>query len=96
MFYACAATDECTRAWPQAFPFRITVTTKSGQQHVKEVRYAKGHPDNPMSDEEIEAKFRRLAEPAMGQARANKALSQLWHLENMQSPRDMLELFVLN
>ena len=90
------ATEECTRAWPQAFPFRVTVTTKSGQQHVQEVRYAKGHPDNPMSDDEIDAKFRKLAEPAMGRARANKALSQLWHLENMQSPRDMLELFVLN
>ena len=90
------ATEECNKDWPDAYPFRITVTTKSGQKHVQEVRYAKGHPKNPMSDQEIETKFRRLAEPVMGQTQVNKALSQLWHLEDMKSLREMLDLFVLD
>ena len=90
------ATEEHTKAWPKACPFRITVTTKSGQKHVQEVQYAKGHPKNPMSDREIEAKFRRLAEPVMGQARASEALSQLWHLEDMKSVREIPALFVLD
>jgi 2-methylcitrate dehydratase len=90
------ATEECTRAWPQAFPFRITLTTRSGRKIVKDVKYAKGHPDNPMSDAELEAKFRRLAEPSMGQARASNALTQLWKMEDLPGPRDVLELFVLD
>ena len=90
------ATEECDRAWPDAYPFRITVTTKSGQKHVQEVLYAKGHPKNPMSDQEIEAKFRRLAEPVMGQTKVDKALSRLWHMEAMKSMREMMELFVLD
>ena len=90
------ATEEYTRAWPEAYPFRITVTMRSGQRHVQEVHYAKGHPKNPMSDQEIEAKFRRLAEPVMGQGRIDKALSALWDLENMKSAREVFAPFVLD
>lgn len=89
------ATEEFTRAWPEAYPFRITVTTRSGRKHVEEVYYAKGHPKNPMNDQEIEAKFRRLAEPVMGQTRVDRALGALWHLEDMKSVREMFALFVL-
>jgi 2-methylcitrate dehydratase len=90
------ATEEYTRAWPEAYPFRITVTTRSGQKHVREVHYAKGHPKNPMSDQEIEAKFHRLAGPVMGQGRMDKALSALWHLETMKSVREVFSPFVLD
>ena len=78
-----------------AYFFRITVTTKSGQTYSQEVRYAKGHPKNPMSDQEIEAKFRRLAEPAMGQKKATQALDGLWNLQDMKSVREVLSLFAL-
>jgi 2-methylcitrate dehydratase len=90
------ATEEFTRAWPEAYPFRIIVTTRSGQRHVQEVHYAKGHPKNPMSDQEIEAKFRRLAEPIMGQGQIAKALSALWDIENIKSARDVFAPFVLD
>ncbi len=90
------ATEECNRDWPEAYPFRITATTKSGEQHVQEIRYAKGHPKNPMSDQDIEAKFRRLTEPVLGQTRTNNALSQLWHLEDMKNAQELLALFVLD
>ena len=49
-----------------------------------------------MSDQEIEAKFRRLAGSVMGQARVDKALSALWHLENMKSLREVFALFELD
>ena len=89
------ATEDFNREWPEAYPFRITVTTRSGQQHVREVRYAKGHPRNPMSDQEIGAKFRRLTEPVMGQTGANNALSRLWHIDQMKNAREILALFEL-
>jgi len=90
------ATEEFTRAWPEAYPFRITVITRSGQKHVQEVYYAKGHPKNPMTDQEIEAKFRRLAEPVMGQAAVKRALSELWRLEDMKRVQEMFTPFILD
>jgi len=90
------ATDACNRDWPEAYPFRITVTTKSGHQHLREIRYAKGHPKNPMSDKDIEAKFLRLTEPVMGQDRARNALDRLWHLDEMKTVNEILEPFALD
>ena len=89
------AIEEFNRAWPEAYPFRMTVTMASGRQHVEEVYYAKGHPKNPMTDQEIEAKFRRLAEPVMGATAAGKALSRLWQLDQMQSLHELWSLFAL-
>ena len=89
------ATEEFTRAWPEAYPFRITVTTKSGEKYVQEVRYARGHPRNPISAQEIEAKFRRLAEPVMGQTQIDRVLSRLRHLEKIKGARSLLRLFEL-
>jgi 2-methylcitrate dehydratase len=90
------AVDEYTRKWPQACPYRITVTTKSGHKHVQEASYAKGHPENPMSDREIEDKFRRLTEPVMGRQSVSEALSGLWRMEELTCVSEMMELFVLD
>ena len=90
------ATDEGNKDWPEAYFFRITVTTGSGQSYSEVVRYAKGHPKNPMTDQEIEAKFRGLTEPVMGHARVNHALGRLWEMEDMTSVRDLIGLFALN
>ena len=90
------ATDEMTAMWPEAYPFRIVVTTRSGQTHVREIFYAKGHPKNLMSDQEIEAKFRKLAGPVLGEARTDEALRVLWGLPGMASPSEPFEPFVLD
>ena len=87
--------EEYTRAFPEATCFRIELITKSGEKHVREIRYGKGHPKNPMSDQEIEAKFRRLAEPVLGPGQANKILDRLWHLEEVRDLREILNLFEL-
>jgi 2-methylcitrate dehydratase len=89
-------TEELTRMWPEAYPFRIIVTTRSGQQHVREIFYAKGHPKNPMSDQEIEAKFRKLSEPVLGPAGVDNALRVLWCLDRMENVSQVFEPFVLD
>lgn len=90
------STEECNRSWPEAYPFRVSITLKSGETLVEEVRYAKGHPKNPLSDSEIEAKFRRLAESVMAQDRIDYALERLWKLEEIKSAEELMGLFVLD
>ncbi|MBI3809695.1 MAG: MmgE/PrpD family protein, partial [Nitrospirae bacterium] len=53
--------DEFIGWYPKAMPTRVTVRTTSGNEYVKQVDYPLGHPRNPLSDREIEEKFRRLA-----------------------------------
>jgi 2-methylcitrate dehydratase PrpD len=40
---------------------RITVTLKDGRQLFAEGEAGRGHPDNPMSDDEVRDKFRDCA-----------------------------------
>ncbi len=87
--------EECTRAYPEANCCRLELTTRSGETLVRENRYAKGHPKNPMTDQEIEAKFYRLVEPVMGKTRIIPALDRLWHLEEVTDLRELIAMFKL-
>lgn len=90
------ATEALTRSWPEAYPFVITVTTRSGQKHTREIFYAKGHPKNPMNDREIETKFRKLSESVLGPEGVDNALRVLWHLDSMKKVSDIFEPFMLD
>jgi len=87
--------DKFTQDYPDSYWFRIELLTRSGERHVREIRYAKGHPKNPMTDQEIEAKFRRLAEPLMKPSQINNILKQLWQLEKVSNLREIMTLFKL-
>ncbi|MDO8569039.1 MAG: MmgE/PrpD family protein [Dehalococcoidales bacterium] len=89
------AAEEYTSRYPEANGFRLELTMRSGEKFVKEILYGKGHPKNPMTDKEIEAKFRRLAEPSIGPRRATSILNRLWHLEEIEDVRQIARLFVL-
>src|SRR6266850_5447456 len=50
-----------TQRFPQEGNCRMEVTTVSGQRLVAHTAYPKGHRHNPLSDADVEAKFRRFA-----------------------------------
>jgi 2-methylcitrate dehydratase PrpD len=55
---------------PRGVSCRMTMTMNDGRQFVSQVDYPKGSIQNPMSDEELRAKFDSLAVPVVGAARA--------------------------
>lgn len=71
--------------YPQAMPTRLTVRTANGREYVKQVDYPLGHPQSPMSDQQIEEKFLRLAARRLGPVRANKVMDCVWKLETMSN-----------
>jgi 2-methylcitrate dehydratase len=89
------ATGPMDRLWPEAYPFRITLTTTAGRQLVREIHYAKGHPRNPMNDAEVDAKFHRLADGVLKPEAADRALRVLWRLPELARVSDAFEPFVL-
>lgn len=71
--------------YPRKLPARVIIETKDGQQHRAEVIYAKGHPMNPMSAAEIEAKFRRLAGTVLGPSAVAEAVERVDALDQAPS-----------
>ena len=51
-----------TEMYPEHIANRVTLRLKDGRTLTEQVDDPKGHPNNPMTREEVEAKFRRLTE----------------------------------
>lgn len=79
--------------YPAGIPNRLTITKTDGRKLVKEVEFPRGHARNPMTDAEVEKKFRTMLEPRYGPAQANKILSVCWKLESLTSVVDLTSLF---
>jgi 2-methylcitrate dehydratase len=69
------------------------VTTKDGKRHVREVEFPRGHAGNPMTDAEVEGKFRALAAGKMSERRQDRVLAALWKLEELTDVSGLLALF---
>ena len=74
---------------------RIDVTTTDGRQLTAETRYPRGHRGNPLTDAEVEAKFRGLAIDALGSEGCDRVLAHAWGLEKSQTPDALLESVVV-
>ncbi|HEY0247637.1 MAG TPA: MmgE/PrpD family protein [Gryllotalpicola sp.] len=69
---------------------RVTVTTKAGESYTESVTYRSGHWKNPITDEDLSAKFHNLAERIITADAANTIESVVKDLENQQNPAPVL------
>ncbi|MCY4624216.1 MAG: MmgE/PrpD family protein [Chloroflexi bacterium] len=72
---------ECDAAWPEAILNILTVRTPDGREHTAAVPYYTGHFKKPMSDADVEDKFRRLTTGRLDEPRQRAALDGLWRLD---------------
>ena len=59
----------------------------------KEVTFPRGHARNPMTDAEVETKFRSLAEPLLAPSTIAEILDRCWNLERQTDIGELLALF---
>jgi 2-methylcitrate dehydratase len=83
---------ELSKRYPRGIPNRLTVTLDDGRKLVKEVEFPRGHAGNPMTDAEVEKKFRTTVEPRFGKAKAEKILAACWALEKLPRAGDLIAL----
>jgi len=89
-----AENPELTRRFPGELPSQIDVTTRSGLRFTERAEYPKGHARNPMTDGDVETKFRDLAESVLGRAQAADALETLWRLDEVSRMGAVVDLFI--
>ncbi len=87
--------EEANRRAPEALLSRVEVTTTSGQHYRVEVPYHRGHWKNPMTDAEVEDKFRALTAGVLALDQTDRLLDQLWHLETVEDIGDVLRATIL-
>lgn len=75
---------------PGSYPAAVKLILHSGESREVEVAFPKGHPNNPMSPAEVEAKFRACARGRLSAARQDSVLAQARQLEKLASVAELM------
>jgi 2-methylcitrate dehydratase len=81
-----------TAGYPEGTPNRVTVTTTSGDRRVRTVTHPRGHAKNPMSDEELVAKYRANVQERWAPERVAMVQHLVWDLEREGNLADLLRM----
>ena len=63
--------------FPREWPARVTIQLADGQAYENFVRYPKGDPENPLTWDEMAAKFRSLAGAILSSGRCDEIIDQV-------------------
>lgn len=78
--------------WLGGGPCIVEITLKGGTKYTRRVDYAKGNPENPMSDEELQQKFRKLATDLIGRDAVEEFIDRTCRLERLQHLDELTSL----
>jgi 2-methylcitrate dehydratase len=84
---------ELSARYPRGIPNRLTVTLADGRRLQREVEFPRGHARNPMTDAEVERKFRTMVEPRYGRERADRILATCWQMDQLAAGGELVKLF---
>ena len=73
-------------------PCDLEIVLKSGARNSVRVEYHRGHWKNPMTDAEIEEKFRSLARRQLPAAQTDDLLRALWGLERLPQAGELVAM----
>jgi 2-methylcitrate dehydratase len=87
-----SVSDEANRRAPEAMLSVVEIVTGSGVRARASVPYHRGHWKNPMTDGEIEAKFRGLAHDLLAPAQTDALLERLWNLDQVKDIGEVIKM----
>lgn len=82
---------EITRRYPNATPTRVEIVLKDDTRLAREVELPKGDPRNPLSEEEMDEKFAKLADEALGDVKAHTLRMAIKTLEGMDDVAKLMK-----
>ena len=84
--------DDLERFYPDRYPSIVELTTRDGRVASRRVDWPKGYPQNPVSQADLERKFRDLASVAVDAATAERIVEAVVGLEQVARVDDLLAL----
>lgn len=78
--------------WPAANPSTIRIRTVSGKMHSKSLVVAPGHPDNPISDNVLEQKFRQLSRKFLNTEQIDEVIDFTHRLDQLADVRELTDI----
>ncbi len=82
---------EATRNYPAQQRARMEIALRSGRRLTRAADYPKGHGRNPLSDGELELKFRGLTSAVLPRERQQALLGRLWRFDELENLDGLFE-----
>ncbi|OGA45366.1 MAG: hypothetical protein A3G24_26370 [Betaproteobacteria bacterium RIFCSPLOWO2_12_FULL_62_13] len=86
------ADAELNKVYPDKFPARVTIHVKNGASFQETVLFPKGDPQDPLSAEELEAKFRGNVATMLIPSRAGELLDAIYTLPGARNTDRLVSL----
>lgn len=86
----CMPSDEADSSEHEFNLCELEIVLKSGERKTVRVEYHRGHFKNPMTDGEMEEKFRSMAQKHLSAHRVDSLLRQLWALESVPKVGELI------
>ncbi|KPK95896.1 2-methylcitrate dehydratase [bacterium SM23_31] len=85
------ASEEFEKMFPAKQPSRVTVRTKQGKEYSVYLEYPKGDPREPMTVEDLEAKFNALSDGLLSTSARKSIKDMVFTCESMESVRNFMD-----
>lgn len=84
--------DDLDQHFPKKYTSVIVLETTRGETFEERVEFARGTPENPLSDEEVETKFRELTAEVIDERRQEEIINTIRDLDRCQKITDLTTL----
>ncbi|MGK9477133.1 MmgE/PrpD family protein [Melioribacter sp. OK-6-Me] len=88
------ASHEFEKLFPEKQPSKVSIVTKDGKEYSEYLEYPKGHPQNPMTDDELETKFNSLSSKVLSTQKQKEIKELVYNCEKMEATKFMNNLIV--
>ncbi|MFQ5650426.1 MAG: MmgE/PrpD family protein [bacterium] len=86
------ASEAFEKMFPAKQPSKVTIRLKNGQEHSAQLDYPKGDPREPMSEQDLDNKFRSLCTPVLSEAKQKEIKRAVWQMEEFQTINEFMQL----
>ena len=88
----CVSDEECDRIFPNQFPAILRVKLNSGEDREVRILHNRGGSKNPLSEKELEIKFRDNAERVLSGEHVGQLWEKLQTLDEADTVKDTIQL----
>ncbi|MHA2065449.1 MAG: MmgE/PrpD family protein [Candidatus Thorarchaeota archaeon] len=83
---------EMERLYPEMWPATVEITTVDGNTFSKQVNYQTGHHMNPMTDDEVNKKFKALVQDILSEEKVDAVIEFISSLEKKRDISELMEI----
>jgi len=89
------ASIEFEKMFPEKQPSRVRIRLQDGKEHEMYLEYPKGDPREPMTQEDLDAKFSGLAAQRLSPDKQSAVKKAVFEMENYDSVREWMKEFTV-